>query len=47
MKEMANILNISISYYQKIEYGIRKPSRDFLIKLKTKFPKIDLNMYIQ
>lgn len=47
MKEMAKLLDVSQSYYQKIEYGIRKPSREFLRRLKTTFPQIDLNIYIQ
>lgn len=47
MKEMSEILNISISYYQKVEYGIRKAGRGLLLTLKTKFPEIDLNQIIK
>jgi len=37
-EEMASDLNISKSYYQKIENGERSPSFDFLRKFKKKHP---------
>jgi len=43
---MAEIIGISNSYYEKIEYGIRKPSRAFLEKVKACFPEIDTNKLI-
>ncbi len=46
MKEMAEQLKISLSYYQKVEYGIRKASRNLLVKLKTRFPEVDINEFI-
>ncbi|MGG7077633.1 helix-turn-helix transcriptional regulator [Clostridium sardiniense] len=35
--EISNILEVSESYYIKIELGIRNPSYNFLTKFKTKF----------
>lgn len=35
---MAKIIGISKSYYEKIEYGKRSPSYNFLIKFKKSFP---------
>ena len=46
-KEMAEILGVSRSYYEKIEYGIRKPSRAFLEKLLSRFPEVDLSKLIK
>ena len=44
-KEMANKIGISVSYYEKIESGERYASRNFLIKLKQKFPQFDMNIF--
>ena len=44
-KQMADILQISNSLYEKIEYGIRQPSRNFLIRFKTIFPNFDMNIF--
>lgn len=35
--EISNMLEVSESYYTKIELGIRNPSYNFLIKFKSKF----------
>lgn len=43
--EMAKLLGFSESYYEKIEKGERKPSREFLYQLKKNFPKIDMNIF--
>lgn len=43
--EMAKILGCSLSLYSKVETGIRKPSYDFLLKLKEAFPEIDTNIF--
>lgn len=37
-KDMAKAVGISESYYEKIEYGARKPSYNFLVKFKQAFP---------
>lgn len=44
-KQMADILQISSSLYEKIEYGIRLPSRNFLCRFKTVFPNFDMNIF--
>lgn len=36
--KMAKIIGISKSYYEKIEYGQRSPSYNFLTKFKKSFP---------
>lgn len=36
-REMANILDITYSFYCKIERGVRKPSYNFLVKFKKSF----------
>ncbi len=45
MKEFAKSIKVSISLYEKIELGIRKPSRNFLEKLKKKYPQFDVNVF--
>lgn len=44
-EQMATKLGISLSYYIKIEIGQRKISANFLQKLKTEFPNIDINIF--
>ena len=39
--EMAETIGISKSYYEKIEYGERNPSYNFIHKIKTTFPDVD------
>lgn len=43
--EMAQTLGVSASFYSKIELGVRKPSRDFLIRIKENFPMCDMNIF--
>lgn len=38
ISDMAKKIGISESYYEKIEYGNRTPSYNFLIKFKLAFP---------
>ena len=38
---MADMVGISSSYYEKIEYGDRNPSYKFLAKFKQAFPEAD------
>lgn len=40
--EIANLLNISLSYYEKIESGERNPSYNFLKKFSRIFPDSDI-----
>ncbi|WP_288479935.1 helix-turn-helix domain-containing protein [uncultured Clostridium sp.] len=35
--EIASLLNVSESYYTKIELGVRNPSYNFIIKFKERF----------
>lgn len=46
-EEMANDLGISKSFYEKIENGQRKPSRELLKKIKESYPLIDLNIFFK
>ena len=45
LAEMAKILDVSQSLYEKIEYGDRHPSRNFMMKVKDKFPDFDMNIF--
>ncbi|WP_341877628.1 helix-turn-helix transcriptional regulator [Defluviitalea saccharophila] len=42
--EFANILNVSSSYYQKIENGTRNPSYNFIKNFKEAFKSADVDM---
>lgn len=44
-QEFANEVGISKSLYDKLETGARKPSREFLTKLKKKYPQFDVNIF--
>lgn len=44
--EMAQELGISKSFYEKIENGTRKPSREIIEKIKTIYPLIDVNIFL-
>lgn len=43
--EMATKIGISKSLYDKVESGVRKPSREFTTKLKEVFPQFDVNIF--
>ena len=45
LQEFANSINVSKSLYEKVEFGIRKPSRVFTEKLKQKYPQFDVNIF--
>ena len=45
LQEFADNINVSKSYYEKIESGQRKPSREFMTRLKNKFPQFDVNIF--
>lgn len=47
MDEMAKKLDMSTSMYEKIEYGYRVPSRQFITKMKENFPYIDTNIFFE
>jgi len=42
---MADSLGISLSLYEKIESGGRKPSRNFMGRFKRAFPSFDMNIF--
>ncbi len=44
-QEFADAIKISKSLYEKVETGQRKPSRNFVEKLKNKFPQFDTNIF--
>ena len=44
-QEFADTIKISKSLYEKVETGQRKPSRNFVEKLKNKFPQFDTNIF--
>lgn len=43
ISEMAKKIGISESYYEKIEYGNRTPSYNFLTKFKDAFPGTNMD----
>ena len=45
VQEFADNIEVSKSLLEKIEMGIRKPSREFLEKLKKKYPQFDVNVF--
>ena len=42
--EMAEKLNVSKSFYSKVEYGVRNPSFNFIKKFKEVFPNADIDV---
>lgn len=42
-KEMAMEIGVSFSYYCKVEKGYQNPSYDFLVKLKRRFPEVNID----
>lgn len=42
-KEMAISIGASASYYYKIESGYQNPSYDFMVKLKERFPEVNID----
>jgi putative transcriptional regulator len=42
-KEMADLIDVSLSFYIKIEHGVRNPSFNFVKKFKRKFPDINID----
>lgn len=45
-EEMANELEISKSFYEKIESNERKPGRELIERIKQKYPLIDVNIFL-
>ncbi len=42
-KELADKLGVTLSFYSKIEIGLRNPSFNFIMKFKSNFPTADIN----
>lgn len=42
-EDISTILEISVSFYTKIEKGERNPSYNFLNKLKVNFPDVSID----
>lgn len=42
--QFATEIKVSKSLYEKVETGVRKPSREFLTKLKHRYPQFDINI---
>lgn len=40
---MANEIGVSTSFYEKIEYGDRNPSYNFITAFKKAFPKVKVD----
>mgnify|MGYP002868176246 CR=1 FL=1 len=38
-KEISDLMGVSKSAYEKVEYGQRSPSFNFVLKFKQKFPQ--------
>ncbi len=45
-EEMAQELEISKSFYEKVENGVRKPSRELIEKIKEIYPLLDVNIFL-
>lgn len=45
-EEMSKELGISKSFYEKIENGQRTPSREFIEKIKSIYPLLDVNIFL-
>jgi transcriptional regulator with XRE-family HTH domain len=44
-EQMAQILDISVSLYNKVEFDARTPSSNFLKRFKSAFPNFDMNIF--
>ncbi|MBS5581864.1 MAG: helix-turn-helix transcriptional regulator [Megasphaera sp.] len=44
--QMAKKLKISKSWYEKVEFDYRQPSRNFLERFKKTFPDFDMNIFL-
>ena len=42
-QEMAKYIGTTLSYYSKVELGVRDPSYNFLVKFKSKFNDINID----
>lgn len=42
-EQMANKLDVTVSHYKALEYGIRNPSFELMEKIKIVFPKANID----
>lgn len=42
-EQMANKLDVTVSHYKALEYGIRNPSFELMEKIKNVFPKANID----
>ncbi len=42
--EFAKEIKVSKSLHEKVESGVRKPSRAYVAKLKVRYPQFDTNL---
>lgn len=47
ISEFAQSIDVSKSLYEKVESGDRKPSREFMAKLKLQYPQFDVNIFFK
>ena len=45
IKAFSESIGVSQSLYEKLEQGRRKPSSNFIEKLKRKYPQFDTNIF--
>lgn len=45
IQQFAEKIKVSKSLYEKVELGYRKPSRNFITKLKIAYPQFDTNIF--
>lgn len=45
-EKMAELLNISLSYYYAILSGKRKPGRNLISRIKEQIPQIDIDLFL-
>ena len=45
-REVANEIGITLSMYEKLESGERKPSRELIKKIKMAYPLIDVSIFL-
>ena len=45
IQQFAGNIKVSKSLYEKVETGVRKPSREFITKLKVVYPQFDANIF--
>lgn len=43
--EFASDLGVSLSMYEKVEYGYIEPSKKMIRNLKKKYPFVDINYF--